>query len=299
MTYGGNQLALRGARQFGRYAPYAAKRFAFSNPYARSAMALGQFAYNNREYIGKAASYVNRRRRKAKRKRPSRQDYGSRSAPSKPKGNFSVEMVPGPGGHLSRDVKTIYYDMLNMPQQGIGTTDRISEQIFLKGITFCVSTFNDSNFPIEVHFALVQLKCPTDIDTQLRGGFFRADDVGDKTSLDFVDRLTNNTWDIRYLCNKLNPDNKNIITHRKFNLAELPPPNNNKEFVKYHQKFEQYLPIKRTVHLRQGQDEIPEHPYVWVMWAMPIDDQQMPADVNTLNIWRQHVKVKLHYENIV
>lgn len=250
-------------------------------------MALGKFAWRNRAAIKRTAQRFIKKRKRSTAKR----SFGSRK-----KSKFRASILPGPSAYTNTDVKTLAFDVIDSPGQGLGTTERLQEQIYLKGIKICLNIINRAPHPLEVHFALVQLPSSnTAFGDNIKQAFFRADSIGDAVTMDFVDQSTEPFWDIRYLCNALNRDNKRIITHRKWILGEATTdPAQRDEHFTYYRKMEKYFPIKRVQQFRDGNDNVAERPYAWCMWAMPINDTDYggtPGDQS----WKYNIRVKQYF----
>lgn len=280
-------------------APYAA-RFAKRQRLAKTAVGLGQFAWNNRATIKAAASMFRKNRAmrgKARIRAQKRRATISEPYETNEKGSFHTGFVPGPGAHSNATFKTLYFDAMSMPSQGLGTTERLTEQIYLKGINICMSVFNNQGYPIEVHMALLNLESDADsTGDELRNNFFRADDVGDRTTLDFQNFTENSNWDIRYLCNPISPDNKRILWHEKRVLSRVHISGTHEEVNDtYFTKLDRYVKINRTIQLNNNTSGVGERPFAWCIWALPVNDINMPASTGTH--FRYLTKFKMYFKN--
>lgn len=279
-----------------RYAPYVLK----NNRYARAAragIALGKFAYQNRAYITKAYNAM-RARRKSKSK------FAKRSMKQKRTNPFVTSYTPSAQTLQDMTQKTFYSGAINYPAQGLGTTDRRGEQIFVSGVNICLHVRSTVDYPQILHFALIQLPSDQLTQQQFRDQFFRADGPSSSITLDFVNQSIDPNWDLRYDCNKINPDNKAIITHRRWLLDKkfVTNPSGEPSVQPFGQgqsmwavKMDKYFAIKRPVKF-SGTGVIPEKPLYWCMWIMALEPQDQVSDASTTAVY--NVREKLYFRNI-
>lgn len=278
------QLALR--RTTGLATRRAFGYFATRNPKVAAAMKVGAFIYRHRKKIKR--TYQTAKRFQSK--------YARRAFRQKALKPYHTVYTPDSAGYRLVQPKTFESEYIRSPVQGVGTTTRLTQQIYVKGIKMCLHLWNINDYPIEVHLALVQ--APEDISTtaQLKDNWFRADDGTGGTVLNFQDFSASPTWDLRYLCNSLNPNNKRIITHRKYMLGRRTAPggiDQSKPFL----MFDKYFPIKRPQNLTDNIDTLPERPFAWVLWGLPLDGADMPIPPAG-DLFKYNMRTKLYFKNI-
>lgn len=261
----------------------------------QAGISLGRFAYRNRASIFKAARAVRRRwKRGIKRRRT----YASRSYASKKRSRAESIVIPSTSGYISLPVKALFSDLVKLPDGTTGMAGhRLGPQVYVKGIKMCFDLFNVNSYPIEVHMAIIQMGTDDVTDGPIRDSFFRDDTENGLKSLNFEDIGTDAAYDIRYKCNSLNPDNKKIITHQKRVLGAQVTGKTLQE-SQYYWKFDKYFPIKRCANLEGANDTIPEKPFWYLFWAMPMDGANMPPD-GSQNSFKFQARYKVYFNNIV
>lgn len=283
--------ALGMARYAAPYVFNARKRQRFSQ-----AASLGKFAYQNRKYIYKAAKTFRGRRKPGSRSRAPRK---SKTYDSASTSTFKTSYNPDTRGLDNTQLKTFVSGYVTMPEKGTTSTSRLTDSVFVKGVDLCFHVLNTTARTFQLHVALVQQPCDETTQTQLREGFFRGDSP-EATSIDFVNRTQDPAWDIRYLCNAINPDNKKVLMHKKFLLdvgrltANSPrPAQEQSKSIVHHSE---YISINKVFKLRGG-DTNPnraEKPLVWCLWVMPLD----PNDMLTGDAFSFNVREKLYFKNV-
>lgn len=183
---------------------------------------------------------------------------------------------PNPNEYQQLTKKVLFVNRLEMPPKGTGTTDRLTDCMYMKGIKLDFRAHTREKFPIEIHMALVQFGSDRVLGNSLAQDFFRADD-GSNTTLNFEDTSTDNRWDVRYLINPLNTDNKRVLEHKKWILhraanrdGENNPSwslNQSDTFVQY----SKYIPINRPVNIQGNTDTHNAKPFTVCIWALPLD----------------------------
>lgn len=278
-----------------RYGSYAAR----TSPYARGA----KFVYDNRHSIAKAAKVIGKGVRKIKSKR---KPANLKPYPSDSRGAFAISHVPGTSAFTPLGSKQLYADRLSMPAIGTGDTTRLTNQIFLKNISIClklqaIKTFNK---PVEIHFALCQLGSDDTTTTNWEAQFFRGDSASDNV-IDFQQYATNKNWDIRYLCNSLNPDNKNVLLHKKFMIdiynsstTASWPNGNGQGMSKSLLTRDFFIPIKRVIKFSNSATDLNERPFVVFMWGLTSRPDDHDA-VNQQSIVLFNYRTRLSYSNVV
>lgn len=222
--------------------------------------------------------------------------YAERSYPSTHRGHFDNNYTPNVNGFNALGQKALFSNEIEMPETGNGTSRRLTNQVYIKGFSFCLQFINPNPYPIEVHFALCQFGSDNLTATDYTSDFFRADNAGEST-INFPDYTGLPNWDQRILCNPLSPENKRIITHRKWVVGGKVTGKTLKESG-YILKHECYLPIKRKMSLENSNDRLPEKPYVWFLWALSLDPDDHD-NANQKTVVRYQVKRRMYYSNII
>lgn len=264
----------------------------------RGAVGLGKFAYQNRQAIQQtAAKFARKRGRAKKRKR-------SRAMPSTKNSRVKMTINPPTAGNvIAFSAKRLEIGEITYMEGGIGDNRRNSNQIYVKGIKVCYNFFNRCPYPVELHWALVQFGDEEGLNgPKVRKEFFR--DSGEVSNqgrnMDFVE---DDTFDRKYLCNPLNPDNKRILSHKKWKIWGEAPANANPEVTgqrrltttfDHHLKYEQYHKIQRVVKLNGNQDMENEKPIYKCIWFMPID----PADFTVGDVVEFDEIEKVYWRNV-
>lgn len=283
------------------YAIYAAQNGTQALPYMRQLEALGSYA----RAAASGASYASRMVKRAKqlnkfaKRRKLRRAKNAISQPysSVQNARSFEDFIPSSTGYNSIMFKNLHVVDLKMPK-----SQRLTDQIHLKGFKICFELFNATKqsvpsapFPIEVHFAIVQLGDETVPD--IKTDFFRGTDVttGDR-SFDFVEYATDDTYNLKYKCNPLNPDNKRILCYKKW-LVEKGDLSYNIPQSPYYVKFDKYVKIDRTINFDTSTDNVNEKPFKFCFWAMPVDGNNMPSTTN-VHAFRYQMKQIIYYRNV-
>lgn len=174
--------------------------------------------------------------------------------------------------------------------------------MYIKGLKLCMQIHNIADFPVEVHVAMVQFsnRQAVDSNVELQRGFFRADQDS-KTDLDFTDYVGDPQYDLRYLCNPLNPDNKKIIFHKKFLLGRrLNSPGGFAAAASgYETKIDQYIPLKRIVKMQGTLNTgVNEKPWVLLLWTLASDMDDHNATTRQ-DLVKFNYKKKFYFKNMV
>lgn len=218
----------------------------------------------------------------------SRKKYIQRSYKSAPGRAFQKGSFNSNSTTVSIGDKQLYVGDPAMPTYADDNT-RTKTNCFIKGFNVCLHLWNTSNIPYEVHFAIIQTTQPTTVitDAQIKTDFFRSmvGTPGASNTLDFQDFATNSSYDIRYLCNPLNPDNKRIITHYKWKLDAKS--SNSIKDSGYFRKLNKYFPIKRRVRFETGSDAENARPWRAVFWCLPLNPDDYNSTTQQLNIKHQ------------
>lgn len=240
---------------------------------ARAGVSTAKFAYAHRRGIKRTVEKFARQRGRAKKRRRKSNAY-----PSVTKSRIKTTIDPATPGQVTAFApKSLNIQEVRYVQAGIGDDKRNSSQIYIKGVNVCLNFFNRAPYPIELHWALIQFADEDGIDLdRIKKEFFRDSGTsGSGKNMDFVDDAI---FDRKYLCNPLNPDNKRILSHKRWRVwANIGgnATNNAQAYHDNHLKYVQYHKIGRTVHLDGNFDIENEKPLYKVMWWLPIDPNDM------------------------
>lgn len=256
-----------------------AKRARLAYSVARTAMAYGPKAYRAARTIGRA--WRRGRRRAIYRKRRGK-SYRARTAPSA-KTMARQKMSLSNGFTVPRRTMLITplvfqrSDLENI----IGARDGI--HAVFKGVKIC-EQFNCINFtnqnPIEVHWALVQLKAPLGANETLQSyitkDFFRDTRSDTRRTSDFVDATVSSPYEFGYSCFPINPTRLNVISHKR---RVLNPPSGQAYSVhSWKWKIEKYIKIgKRLVFTDMG-DTLGKLPFCTLIWWQETTTNDWPID---------------------
>jgi len=260
--------------------PYVARQ----NKYARVGMALGNFAWRNRKAIARRGISISR----GIYKKIKASKYGKRiqAAPSR-RSNESdtVNQVLASFGHRQLQ----YQALANFPPADSINNDgrRNKNVMFFTGAKVCYIfrhriKWADGGRPMQLHFAIVQLKTKGAGVANLRGGFFvdKSQLVGKET--DFVDALPSQVYDARYNCCGLNKANMNIITHIKRIIHPPPDPTTGGLAMlntKYICKIDKYYSFRKRLEFNSMNALQPEHAIACVYWVHGLTPADCPTSV--------------------
>lgn len=240
-------LMMRTAYSFGRrYARRNAARLAGS--LAQSAARAG-----SRRIFRAVSTRLRKRRRTSKR-------FTSDPGLSK----AEVSFVP------DNNTSTIVSEMvlsnfkIPMPLKGLGTGQRLTNSIFLKGVSVCGFFKTNSSAPLYVHMAVIQDTIKSDGLTTLdvRDGLLRNNVLTESRVLDFPATPPAN-WDVRFNCNPLAPESHNILMHKRWVMQDT----SDKQRQQY-KKVERYIKINRTIQLGEqlSDDRFARDIHVLIWW---------------------------------
>lgn len=280
-----------------------------------AAATAARFFVENNEGISKAARSIQgvfrRKFQKIKFRRPVRVMRGvprsRKPAANQPyhdnghDNSFDVKFSPGIAGYKGVVQKALDVYEMKIPALGQGSDNRLTNRIFLKGFHVCTQIFNRKTFPVVVQMALLQFpRRETGDDPEPKDKFFRADENGDEgNALSFQDFNENPGWDMRYICNALNPDNKRVLMRKKWILGsrEL---NGNKQPIHqagYMVMHDRYIRINRHIVLN-GSADVNEQPFYMVFWALPLDSNDHNT-TETSTHFAYNMRVKTLWRNVV
>lgn len=241
-----------------------------------------------------AASVIQRAWRNRQKRRPG---YADRAD-----SHTIAEFNPTPFSMQPLQCKTLVFGYFNTPATGTGGANRLTDQILVKGINFCLNIHTIATFPVLVHFAVLQLPSDTLTNAEIQDGFFRSDNLGTTSQESFVDFTTSASWDIRQDCYKINPDNKKVLTHYKMLLdqryAAGTTTNVGQGTTKNLKKVERYLKVNRVAKFANDAATTPEKPWIWCIWCMPARPENQPAAGANINMLNFSVREKLYFKNI-
>lgn len=244
-----------------------------------------------------------RKRRAARGVRPNRDT--SHNTPYSDNGyqnSFAVRFEPGISGYKGVVQRQLDVFEMKIPGLGQGSDNRLTNRIFLKGFNVCTQIFNTKNFPVVVQMALLQFpRRETGDDPDPKDKFFRADEQGDNgNALTFQNFSSNSAWDMRYICNSLNPDNKRILMRKKWILGARELNGGTEQSLHqahYMTPYERYIRINRHVVLN-GNADVNEQPFYMVFWCMPLDSNDMETGSASTH-FRYNMRVKTYWKNVV
>lgn len=257
------------ASQLGRY--YGAKRFRTVNWKLRAGWEIARRAPSAIRLISRIA----RRRRRAYR-RQQRRSYAGRSGPSSKRtsqvrGSFN----PSVTAYFQSVYQSWYGEPLDEIDRGTGIRERLSGRNFIKGFKICGRIINPNPYPAEFHWAVVQDKEPNQVDLKTR--LFRSTANTANRYLTPVDFATTPGWNIQYLCNSINSNRFNVITHKKHTIGgqgtyPLSASQNALGQSYWMKRIDEYIPIKRSVSYQDSSATTAIEPWYLVWWWLPPDD---------------------------
>ena len=181
--------------------------------------------------------------------------------------------------------RTLWFRLIEFGQQDSSDVNtRLTPNVRLSGFKCCDEFSNNNGYPIEMHYAIVQLKEnvePADIDRALLSrDFFRNPTSSVERATDFETPSGIHSWDINYKCLNLNPDKFNILTHKRKILDSKTPnggtistsnPINNTKESSWYWKLHRWYPVKKKHSFDKPTHVIPQRPYVVMYWWQAIN----------------------------
>lgn len=164
-------------------------------------------------------------------------------------------------------------------------TQRQNNCIRVKGIKICRSFYYNADYgtadqaigPIQVNWALVQLKDRTAQISESIQNFFRDHSSTNARAKAFIPYLANSSWSLEYNCLPMNPNsNFNILTRWKRTI--YPRASGGADLYKTHWKIEKYFPIKKNQRFDASNSTNPQMPIYEIYWYNTVNDSQFPAD---------------------
>ena len=134
--------------------------------------------------------------------------------------------------------------------------------------------------PIEVHWALLQLKNDednTELTTELSSNFFRDNAEFTRSSSDFVTYTGTSQWNMKLNCQPINPNNKvNVLMHRKKVLCALDAQSEAAD--KNVWKIEGYHKVNKTFSFKDNDSGLPSKRIFEVFWCNTQTPFEFPTD---------------------
>lgn len=257
-------------------------------------------AYRNRNRYGRAARVIQRSFRRSRKAKLNRRVTGARQT-TRQHGSFSNNPTVAQ--------QTLYFRTILFPDQSLDANGRIGPTINLRGFKLCDEFTNNNGYPIEMHYAVLQLKENADFSAigiaDIRDKFFRNTESTTGRASEFIEAALDNTWKMSMKCNPINPDKFNIITHQRRLLDSMTPnggaagtsnPRRGVHEAKYHWKNHRWFPINKQVTFESSTNQVPQRPYVVVYWWTTVNR----SDYNTVsidqNVAHEH-KDKVYFRN--
>lgn len=217
-----------------------------------------------RKYLPKA-SYLKARAALKKKFKPrssfSRKAVMGRTAPQ---ASGTTRQVQATG------VSTVTQRILNIsqpswPSQGSTITSRLGCNVRLSGLKVCEQFENLQNYPIVVHYAIVQQKRE---DTDLKLDFFRDGTTTTGRTINFADTVIGSTtYDFKYDCASLNSDKWYVLVHQKKALSA----SSEGDVMKKAWKFDKYLDFKgQNFVFENAADTQPQKALYFLIWWQPM-----------------------------
>jgi len=217
-----------------------------------------------------------------------RSKWSRRVQPNTKTSPLSIRQEIGSG--LNYTVRNLATDQIRFPTSGTQGLVMARDNIisYLSGIKICEHFTNlSTTVPLEVHWALCQSKReitdPAGISApgallELTSEFFKDKSVqGSSPQIrTFSNAVIGTPYDFRYQCLPLNNDRFNVISHRKFFLAQND--SNGRGSMRHQRKFERYFKLGKTIKFKNMDDEVSTHPFFTFMWYQPLSGIDWPGD---------------------
>jgi len=217
-----------------------------------------------RKYLPKRSSQFLKARAALKRKFKPRRYAPMLVDRSAPPATGSTRQVQATG------VSTVTQRILNIsqpswPAQGSNITSRLGCNVKLSGMKVCEQFENLQNYPIVVHYAIVQQKRE---DTDLKLDFFRDGTTTTGRTINFADTVIGSTtYDFKYDCASLNSDKWYVLVHQKKALSA----STEGDVMKKAWKFDKYLNFKgQNFVFENAADTQPQKALYFLIWWQPM-----------------------------
>lgn len=241
------------------------------------------------EYAPGTASSFRKRIRKGRK-------YVKRMGRGRSRGRDMVSrLVPEPSGTTRQvgqpitssqviPLRTFTFEPFTWPTAGAGQNQRLGATVKVSGIKICEQFNNALEYPVEVHYAIVQPRGSSTTTTN----FFRATDQLLDRSKDFINMAVGvpSSYDFSYNCLPINSDKWIVLTHQKKQLAAE---NTDVHWSWDTWKFEKYLNLKgQKFTFDVATDTQPAKPLYRIMWWQPLRAEDWAAPYAVLpSITRQ------------
>lgn len=266
---------------------------------AKTAMALGQFAWRNRAAIMKTGA---RMKRFYRAKRDAQTYLGRRMEKPEKRGVGVIEERTVLGNAFA--YRQFNSENLTLFPDNVISRDgrRMKNFVNLTGIKYCFhfrSTVGyPSHKPVHIHFAIVQIKNEGD---RVNPSNLKTDFFSDRTQLnlrtsDFVDAINGDPFDLKYECAAMNRDKMHILTHTKKTLWPLQTNVTEMGNTGVATKFEKYMHLKKRLDFNQMDDVIPEHPIYAIWWVTAKTAAEVPTASQAQNNYQFNSWIKLYYK---
>lgn len=196
-------------------------------------------------------------------------------------------------------LRNLQLEKLTWPDQGSSVGDRLGPTIRVSGFKLCEQFHNDQAYPIVVHYAVVQLKrASTSSSGSVKTNFFRETHSSNRSST-FVDAVATapQTYEFKYDCSPINPDNLNILMHEK---RVLSAENTDLQWWTDTWKFDKYIKMngtKFTFDVATTGSE-PNNPVYRVIWWQPLRHNDWVSPVpNPLPTISRQSHMTLYYRS--
>lgn len=252
------------------FASQALARMSYASPRVRTAMALGQFAYDHRTDLFRAAKRISKAARTYSRRRKNKRENFSSSNIGKDIGTADAKryMVDDTDDNNLYDTRTLYFKNLIDIPTGYFDYQRAGARVNISGIKICTEWYNqyvnDAEQILNCHLAVIAPKDSNCKETQLAisTDFFGA--MGGNVSnraTDFSTSLSSND----FRCYPINTDKWVVLKHIRFDLGPRSTIAMPDHYYK-HQDF--YLKINRQVQFSSNAaDATTDNPIFLVWWC--------------------------------
>lgn len=273
-----------GIKNFSRYGRYA------------------QAAWNNRSVLQPIAKYgrssMNNRRRTNN--RSARISSARRSGFNVKRSNTAFRTHQN--NDLAIRVKTLGRRDVQFPTTGGGRNKRSKSLVNCKGFKLCYDFYNDNSYPVEVHWAVVRLRCPESTElTTSNPDFFNGQDGS--SGLSFDNDEVSPTFDSRYKCCPLNPSKYHILTRqhrilggRETKNVETDGTTTTTTFTglsigqsPWYWKKHEYFDVKKSIEFDGASDQTPRQPFEVYYWWQPVDPNDYTSNTTGVRFQRSDV----------
>lgn len=169
-------------------------------------------------------------------------------------------------------LRTLFISSLSYPASGNGVGERLGSTIKMAGLKVCEQFHNDNDFPIVIHWALLQQRRNKALNSE---NFFRDTTSAVDRSLNFSSPTAggNSPYSFAYDCYPINPDEFYILDHRK---KVLSGENADVRWDWDTWKFEKYYKLNVKFTFDGALDSQPQKPIIRVMWWQPLRSTDWP-----------------------